>query len=248
MITCTPTTADVDPANSYTIEVIPKDPWFAENGYLTLNYHMNILANRAPVYNTSETIAPLEYKAGESFTITFSADMFYEPEGEPITYTFDGNGVDVTSWLSLDSATRTFTANPVPNGDVGDYTINIIANDDHPSSLEASYGFSLKITENEAPTVVTPASDSPPACVKAHYAFEYAVAKSNYNEPEGETMSYSFTVSSGTLGSWVSMTENTTHLIFSGTPANTQVGTFTVTIEIDDIHSLTAATTDSFDV
>ena len=119
---CTPVTGDII-TNYYAFRVRGKDPYFADTGYQNITHNIRINANRAPVYNTSRTITPQEHKAGTSFSITFETDMFSDPEGEPLSYSFNASGVDLTSWLSLDSATRTFTGNPVPNSDVGNYTI-----------------------------------------------------------------------------------------------------------------------------
>ena len=71
----------------------------------------------------------------------------------------------------------------------------------------------------------------------AHYAFSYEVAKSSFSEPESETMTYSFaTNDTAARSSWISLTENTTHIIFTGTPSNTQFGNFNVSIIVDDGH------------
>jgi hypothetical protein len=241
-------TADVNETHAYSIKVSPKDPYYAENGFYNLTYYMSIMPNRVPVVDNSKKIGLQEHQAGSSFTITFDADSFSDPEGESITYSYNSSTDDLTSWLSFNPATRTFTGNPVPNGDVGNYTIYVIANDVNAASGEGSYSFTLNITQNLPPTVVTPAPDPSPACVKAYFAFAHAVAKSNYNEPEGEAMDFSFTVSDAGIGSWVTMAENTTHLNFGGTPNNTEVGNFTVTIEINDIYPAVAGATDDFDV
>jgi hypothetical protein len=70
----------------------------------------------------------------------------------------------------------------------------------------------------------------------------------NFNELEGEPINYSFTTNETSMDSWLSMSENSTHIIFSGTPTNSQRGNYTVNLILKDNHTETGETSTTFKI
>ena len=67
--------------------------------------------------------------------------------------------------------------------------------------------------------------------------------KSSYSEPENEIITYSFFVND-TMGFWIVIIENSTHIRLTGTPDNSQFGDVEFTFQLDDPHSDTGSTED----
>ena len=121
-------------------------------------------------------------------------------------------------------------------------TINITAYD--PKNLNNYQTINLRLNKNMPPVVLT--QPSSPACVIAHYLFTYTISKSTFQEPESETIAYTYVTNQTSIDSWLTMTINSTHLIFSGTPVNTQYGNYLITLTLDDGHPEVPKTTTTF--
>ena len=67
-----------------------------------------------------------------------------------------------------------------------------------------------------------------------------------FSEPEGETIIYSSSTNETDFDSWLSMSKNTTHLIYSGTPSNSQSRVYNVTLSLSDGHVEVSKTLTSF--
>jgi hypothetical protein len=120
---------------------------------------------------------------------------------------------------------------------VNTYIITVHAYDYASTASEHNTDtITLSLIANKGPSVDTPATD--PSAIVAHYALDYSVPMSYYSDPEGDDLNFSFRVND-TLGSWIAMTENTTHINFAGTPMNFQVGLITLSIVIKDNQTTT---------
>ena len=119
--------------------------------------------------------------------------------------------------------------------------MTVSADDTNPNSATSTATFNIDITPNLAPEITTAPSDA--ACIVSHFPLNHVIPKSNFNEPESETISFSFTTNETSKDSWISMSTNDTHLTFSGTPSNTQFGNYTVTLTITDSHPGNSKTT-----
>ena len=69
--------------------------------------------------------------------------------------------------------------------------------------------------------------------------------KGYYSDPEAETINFGFRVNDTTKGSWVTMSDNSTHIRFQGTPNNHQLGNIVLSIVIKDNHTDTGETVDN---
>ncbi|HWV14449.1 MAG TPA: putative Ig domain-containing protein [Cellvibrio sp.] len=173
------------------------------------------------------------------FNYQFPANTFNDVDGDTLTYSAQlsgGGGLPV--WLSFDPNTRTFSGTPQP-GDVGTITVEVIASD---GSLTVSDTFNIAVTNtNFAPTV---ANTIPDQNATEDAAFNFQFASNTFDDVDGDTLSYSATLSGGTpLPSWLIFDSATR--TFSGTPLNGDVGTISVEVTADD-GSLTVS--DTFDI
>ena len=117
--------------------------------------------------------------------------------------------------------------------------INVVAFDLY--RLSTSQTISLKLNQNMPPVVVTQPTN--PSCIFAHYQLLYSIPKSNFSEPENEIITYTYTTNDTTRDSWLSMTTNATDVTFSGTPVNSQNGSYIITLNLSDGHSPTVPNT-----
>ena len=212
----------------YTLTVHLVDPYTAENGEFTKDFLVYIHPNRPTVANSN--LPNISVVAG--FPISIDFDFFSDEDMETLQYSYNASGDDISSWFIFDNSSLTISGTPTVNSAVGEYIINIMADDGNVHSDFDVVTFELNVTENFPPEIDTPAADPP--WIVAHESLSYKVQKSNYNDPEDQAITYGFSVNDTTMGSWLSMTEETTYLHFTGTPDNTQFGNFTLSILIND--------------
>ncbi|MBI0432194.1 putative Ig domain-containing protein, partial [Pectobacterium parmentieri] len=95
---------------------------------------------------------------------------FIDPDGDTLTLSATlADGSPLPSWITFNPATGTFSGTP-GNGDVGNLTIKVTANDGDAS---VSTTFSLTVTNvNDAPVVGTPI---PPQSVAQDGGFNFTV-------------------------------------------------------------------------
>ena len=140
------------------------------------------------------------------------------------------------SWLSFDTATRTFSGTPL-NGDVGVVDIVVTATDVAGASVSDVFSVTVNNT-TDAPVVSLPLAD---VSSSEDAAFSYTVPASTFTDADlGDTLSYSATLADGAaLPSWLSF--DTATRTFSGTPLNGDVGVIDVVITATDLSGATAS-------
>ncbi|MBF0186058.1 MAG: putative Ig domain-containing protein, partial [Magnetococcales bacterium] len=198
-------------------------------------------ANQAPVIND----LPAEQSAtqGSFFRYQLAADLFIDPEGQPLRYTIqqaDGSAWPLDSWLRFDADTRTFSGQP-GNADVGEVTIKLLASD----PLGASVATLLHLTvnnHNDAPLLV---GDLDNQGVVRGSQFTYQVAADTFRDPDspyGDSLTWSASLLDGSsLPAWLHF-DASTHS-FSGTASAGDSAVF-VKVTATDQHGASAS--DSF--
>lgn len=114
-----------------------------------------IAVNDAPVINIELTDASANE---DTVSIVVGAAVvqsaFVDIETAELTYSMTVNGSNAPSWLSIDNVTGEIISTNPSNGDVGSYTIALIATDSE--GLTATQGFTLNILNTgDAPTEIT---------------------------------------------------------------------------------------------
>ncbi len=187
--------------------------------------------------NDAPTVAnPIANQAATedaAFSFQFAANTFNDVDvGESLTYTASG----VPGWLSFDAATRSFTGTPA-NADVGTATITVRATDGAGAFVEDQFDIVVANT-NDAPTVANPIADQNTS-EDAPFSFQFPANTFGEIDP-GDNLSYT----SSAVPGWLSFDAATR--TFSGTPANADVGTITVTVRATDVAG--AFVEDQFDI
>lgn len=92
---------------------------------------------------------------GASFSFTFAADAFTDPDvGDTLTYTATlGDGSPLPAWLSFDGGTRTFSGTPAM-GDLGTLTIQVTATDGGGEKVSTTFTLQV-LTRIFLPAVLT---------------------------------------------------------------------------------------------
>ncbi|WP_331345210.1 putative Ig domain-containing protein [Cellvibrio sp. UBA7661] len=191
------------------------------------------VANIIPNQNATEDAA---------FNFQFASNTFADVELDSLTYSAQLNGGGgLPAWLSFDSATRTFSGTPA-NGDVGTLTIDVTADDGNGGTVTDT--FTLTVANvNDAPTVANIIPDQN-ATEDAAFNFQFA-ANTFADVDAGATLTYSAELNGGGgLPAWLSF--NSATRTFSGTPANSDVGTITIDVTADDGNGGTV--TDTFTI
>ena len=131
------------------------------------------------------------------------------------------------------------------NSQNGTYAIAIIGTDaDSTTTQRGEINFNLNILPNEGPVKNVTIPD---LTRSANQGLNYTFPTPIFTEPEGETMTLSYTVSPSY--SLIKITPDFLHLNVSSSTRNADIGTYTVTISATDPHSpITGTVTSTFDV
>ncbi|MCP5006955.1 MAG: Ig family protein, partial [Planctomycetes bacterium] len=162
--------------------------------------------------------------------------------GDSLSYTAKlADDSALPSWLSFDAASRTFSGTPA-NADVGTLSIKVTADDSNGGTITDTFDLTIN-NSNDAPTV---ANAIPDQAATEDTAFNFQFAANVFADMDvGDTLSYTAKLADDSaLPSWLSFDANTR--TFSGTPANTDVGTLSIKVTADDSNGGTI--TDTFDL
>ncbi|MBY0248953.1 MAG: putative Ig domain-containing protein [Nitrospiraceae bacterium] len=175
-----------------------------------------------------------------AFTFTVPVNTFADQDaGDVLTYSATlANGSALPSWLSFDVATRTFTGTPT-NSEVGVLEIRVIATDS--GSLSTSDTFTLMVQNvNDSPSVATPLADQ---TILEDTVFTFTVPANTFADADlGDALTYSASLANGAaLPTWLSFDAVTR--TFTGTPANSEVGTLDLCVTATDSGVLAASDT-----
>ncbi len=161
---------------------------------------------------------------------TFSAD----PDGDALSYsaTLQGGGT-LPSWLSFDTASRTFSGNP-PSG-VGSYNLTVTANDGNGGTVSSTFTLTLT-TVNDAPVLANPLG---PQTMSGPGVWSYTVPANTFTDADNDTLTWSATKADGSaLPAWLSF--NPATRVLSGNAPN-NVPQVDVKISVSDGNGGTAS-------
>jgi poly-gamma-glutamate capsule biosynthesis protein CapA/YwtB (metallophosphatase superfamily) len=193
------------------------------------------VANTNDAPTVANAIADQAATEDQIFSFVVPADTFADidaPYGDTLTYTATlASGAALPSWLSFNTATRTFSGTPT-NADVGAIDIKVTATDG--SNAFASDEFRLTVSNvNDAPTLANAIADQ---AATEDQAFSFAVPANTFadvDDPYGDALTYTATLAGGgALPSWLSF--NATTHTFSGTPTNADVGAIDLKVTATD--------------
>lgn len=199
-------------------------------GILTDSDNVTITVN--PVNDAPIVATPIPDRTAledAAFYFQFAAGAFADVDGDTLTYSAQRPGGGLPAWLSFDPLTRTFSGTPT-NSDVGPVTINVTAVDGSGASVTDSFIINV-VNTNDAPTVANTIPDQNTA-EDAPFYFQFA-ANSFADVDTSDVLSYSAQLAGGgALPAWLSF--DAANRTFSGTPANNDVGTISVTVTASD--------------
>ncbi len=224
---------------------------FSGDNLLTLNSQEieNLIQgnniNLAPGVNTGLQNQLINEDAPFSYSIP--DDAFIDPDSANslnYTATLSGGG-DLPDWLTFDESTGTFNG-VADNSDVGDYTVNVTATDNDGASISEIFKIIVNNT-NDAPILQNPISDQ---SVDQDQPFSFTVPAETFSDDDlihGDQLTFSASLSGDmVLPAWLTFDEATQS--FSGTPADTDVGTYSVTVTATDNNAASISDTFSFTV
>ncbi len=165
------------------------------------------------------------------FALTLSSNTFGDADPDAtLSWSASLNdGSALPAWLSFDSATRTFSGTP-GNEHVGNVVIKVTATDAAGSTADASFTLTVNNT-NDAPTLITGIANQQ-AIEDSAFSFQLPNATFADVDPE-DTLTYSATLSNGNaLPDWLEFDSATR--TFSGTPTNSDVGTLSISVSVQD--------------
>ena len=232
-----------DDAQNFTITVYSHDNnTYSDHG--GCDFYLNIVPNEIPEDDAGLHTAIINTTVYSEFTYTVNADAFKDKESD--SFSIRQEIIPSSFITAYKSTTRTVTGTLDDNTLFGDYTLKFYVEDSwNVSAYTANITFAYY--ENLQPVVDTVPPDA--TCIIAHYPLNHEIAKSLFTEPEGETMLFTFASNeTSDMSNWISISDNSTHVIFTGTPNNTQFGNQTITLTIDDGHDDVADTTTTFEI
>ncbi len=180
-----------------------------------------------------------------TFSFTVPRDAFRDIDaGDVLSFmATQENGEPLPDWLSFDAQTLIFSGTP-ENRDVGSLQVRIMATD--LAGAQASQTFSLDVTNvNDAPQVASAIVDQQ---ATEDALFVFAIPGDAFKDIDaGDTISYTATQENGDpLPDWLSFDAQTQ--LFSGTPANGDVGSMQLRITATDLAGAQASQTFSLNV
>lgn len=180
---------------------------------------------------------------GDPFELVLPEDEFVDIDaGDRLTLSVAlASGDPLPAWLSFDASTRTLSGTPA-NADVGAVHLRVTATD--ADGLSQTDDIALTVENvNDAPMVAVAIADQ---SALEDLEFGFTVPAGTFADIDaGDSLVTFATLADGSaLPGWLSYHANTA--TFSGTPANEDVGTLTVTVVAVDRSG--AATSDTFDL
>ena len=244
---------------SVDVRIVATDLWGASAHEM---FELSILnTNDAPVL--AHAIADQAAAAGALFSLTLATDTFFDPDpGDTLALSAarvdaaappppriprglppppSEGGSALPAWLLFDASTRTFSGTPT-NDDVGTVEIRVTATDAAGASVSDVFAVTVA-PGNRVPVVENPLPDQEAI---EDSPFGFSIPATAITDPDaGDTLTWSASGASGeALPGWLIF--DALDRVFTGTPANDDVGSFSVRVTATD--SSDAAASDVFDI
>ena len=209
------------------------------------SFNIEILPNQPPVLDQGLHTSVTNVSVHHQFSYTIPNDAFSDPENDTyvITPTLSPNDFSLT----YHSTNMTLTGSPSDNTKFGVYNATLSVGDTiNPDSFTVNLIF--EVYQNLPPSIDQVITDQP--CQPAHTLFSFSVEKALMNDPENESWELydNITGPSGVNTNWLSSGQNSALKTYFGTPNNSEVGNFTLTLTLDDQNADVANDTASFQI
>lgn len=214
-------------AGLYSITVTASD---GNGGQVSDTFELEVFpdtGNQAPEVNNPLVDQSATERA--AFNYTFASNSFADADGDSLSYSaMLDDGTSLPSWLTFNAATRTFSGTPDSNA-AGFYSVVVTASDGQGGQISDTFELTVQ-NNNLAPVVATLLVDQSAA---ESSPFSYTFASSSFSDADGDTLTYSATLSGGSsLPSWLSF--NSATRTFSGTPNTSASGTYSIVVTAND--------------
>jgi len=145
------------------------------------------------------------------------------------SFTYALSGTDADSFEVVDGQLKLKDSVSANYESQNSYSVTVTATD--TGGLTASQTFTVTVSNvNDAPTLANAIADQ---SVDEDSAFSFTVPADTFNDEDGDTLTYTVTLSNGSaLPSWLSF--DTATQTFTGTPLNGDVGSISVTVTATD--------------
>ena len=209
----------------------------------TTLFNIEMLPNQPPVVDQGLHASVTNVSVHHQFVYTVPSDAFSDPENNPIVITSVLSPNDFV--LTYNITDMTLTGTPSDNTKFGVYNATLSVGDTYNSNA-LTVNLTFEVYENMPPSIDATISDQP--CQPAYSLFSYGVEKALLTEPENEAWTLHYFIIGPTGIGWFGSSQNSTHIIYSGTPNNTEYANFTVTLTLDDGNSDVANDTATFNI
>jgi hypothetical protein len=168
---------------------------------------------------------------GKPVSLALPAGTFTDPQGQALTYSAQlSNGQALPTWLTFNAATDSFSGTAPTTAE----TLNIVVTATDTGKSATSDTFSATVLG--APSVT---AQTPNQTWTEGKAVSLALPASTFTDPQGETLSYTASLSNGqALPSWLSFSTKTE--TFAGTAPSTAQN-LSITVTATDSSGLTAS-------
>ncbi len=166
---------------------------------------------------------------GNPFLYTFPANLFNEPDGDPLIYSATKtDDAPLPAWLTLNGNTRTFLGTPSAS-DRGFLFVLLIASDPHGGSVSVSFGIAISdLTGNNPPLLAVSILDQ---TASNGEQWSFSVPANTFDDPDSDPLTYVATLEGGaSLPTWLTFDDQSR--VFSGIPTTAEV--IRLTVRVDD--------------